>query len=115
MPQKRIKPLLPCARYLFRSLGSVVGISLTSSVVQQALRHQLQEKLGSSDDAATIMRKVRESLEYLKTLDPAIQELIRQCYGNAITAGFGSLIAIATLAAISSGEFPYRTLGAAAN
>ncbi|KAG7010080.1 hypothetical protein G7Y79_00001g003520 [Physcia stellaris] len=101
--------------YLFRSLGSVVGISLTSTVVQQALRHQLQEKLGSSDDAATIMRNVRESLEYLKTLDPAIQELIRQCYGNAITAGFGLLIAIASLAAISSGEFPYRTLEAAAN
>ena len=92
--------------YLFRSLGSVVGISLTATVVQQALRNQLQEKLGNSDEAATIVKNVRESLDYLKTLDPATRELVRQCYGNATTAGFGLLIAIASLAAISSGEFP---------
>ena len=102
--------------YLFRSFGSVVGISLTAITVQQVLRKELQEKLGSSDEAATIVRSVRESLDYLNTLDPATRELVRQCYGNATTAGFGLLIAIASLAAISSGEFsPCRLLTAVAN
>ncbi|KAL8838817.1 MAG: hypothetical protein Q9176_004890 [Flavoplaca citrina] len=96
--------------YLFRSLGSVVGISLTATVVQQALRNQLQEKLGNSDEAATVVRNVRESLDYLKTLDPATRELVRQCYGNATTAGFGLLIAIASLAAISSEDDHYATV-----
>ena len=91
--------------YLFRSLGSVVGISLTATVVQQSLRNQLQEKLGSSHDATTIVKRVRESLEYLKTLDPATREIVRQCYGKATTAGFGLMIAIVAFSSISSCKY----------
>ena len=91
--------------YLFRSLGSVVGISLTATVVQQSLRGQLQEKLGSSDDAATIVERVRESLEYLKFLDPATREIVRRCYGHATSAGFTLMIVIASFAAISSCKY----------
>ena len=88
--------------YLFRSLGSVVGISLTATVVQQSLRGQLQDKLGNSDDAATIVERVRESLDYLETLDPATREIVRQCYGHATSAGFALMIFIAAFSAISS-------------
>ncbi|KAL9583725.1 MAG: hypothetical protein Q9203_004961, partial [Teloschistes exilis] len=88
--------------YLFRSLGSVVGVSLTAAVVQQSLRKQLQKRLSSSDEAATIVSKVRESLDYLNMLDPATREIVRQCYGHATTAGFGLMMTLAFFAAISS-------------
>lgn len=90
--------------YLFRSLGSVVGVSLTATVVQQSLRNQLQEKLNSGKDAATIVKRVRESLDYLKMLDPETREIVRQCYGHATTAGFGSMVGIVAFAAASSCE-----------
>lgn len=91
--------------YLFRSLGSVVGVSLSATVVQQSLRTQLQEKLRSGKDAAKIVKGVRESLDYLKNLDPDTREIVRQCYGHATTAGFGLMIGIAAFAALSSCEF----------
>ncbi|MCJ1373392.1 hypothetical protein MMC20_004620 [Loxospora ochrophaea] len=78
--------------YLFRSLGSVVGLSLSATVVQQSLRVQLRNRLGSGKDADRIVQGVRESLEYIKTLNPEIAEIVRQCYGSATTAGFGFML-----------------------
>ena len=101
--------------YLFRSLGAVVGVSLTASVVQQILRAQLQVKLGSSHDAAIIEEKVRESLDYLKTLDPATREIVRQCYGHATSSGFALMIVIASFTAISSCKSTCCLVGVAAD
>ncbi|KAL8726864.1 MAG: hypothetical protein Q9166_006416 [cf. Caloplaca sp. 2 TL-2023] len=101
--------------YLFRSLGSLVGISLTATVVQQSLRNQLREQLGSSDEVATIVKKVRESLDYLKVLNPATCEIVRQCCGHATIAVFGLMMAIASFAAISSCKYPITLSGLAAH
>ena len=97
--------------YLFRSLGSVVGVSLSATVVQQSLRSQLQDKLRSGKDAANIVKGVRESLDYLKTLDPDTREIVRQCYGYATTAGFGLMLGIVAFAALSSCEFDLLFVG----
>lgn len=88
--------------YLFRSLGSVVGLSVSATVVQQSLRMQLQERLKSSADAEDIVKRVRESLDYLKLLDPTTREIVRQCYGTATRAGFGLMLGIVSFAALSS-------------
>lgn len=91
--------------YLFRSLGSVLGLSLSATVVQQSLRNQLQEKLRSGKDAAKIVKGVRESLDYLKTLDPVTRGIVRQCYGHATTAGFGLMLCTLAFGTLSSCEF----------
>jgi len=88
--------------YLFRSLGSVVGMSVAASVVQQSLRIQLRDKLKSGKDADEIVRKVRESLDAIKTLDPKIAEIVRQCYGTATGAGFILMTGIVACALISA-------------
>ena len=90
--------------YLFRSLGSVVVLSLSASIVQQSLRDQLQEQLNSGKDAQEIVRKVRQSLDYVKTLEPAVQEAIRQCYAVATRNGYVFTLGIAFCAMISSCE-----------
>ena len=90
--------------YLFRSLGSVVGLSLSATVVQQSLRMQLTERLNNGEDAKDIVERVRESLDYLKTLEPATQEIVRQCYAAATRAGFGLMLGIVFFAALSSCE-----------
>ena len=88
--------------YLFRSLGSVVGLALSATVVQQSLKTQLRERLKSGKDAVFIEKHVRESLEFIKTLEPQIQVIVRECYGTAVRNGFVLMCVIVFLAAISS-------------
>lgn len=88
--------------YLFRSLGSVVVLSLSASVVQQSLRTQLREQLSSGDDAEEIVRSVRESLDYIKTLKPTVQEAVRQCYASSTRNGFVFMFGIACCGMVSS-------------
>ncbi|KAF8811629.1 MFS general substrate transporter [Phlegmacium glaucopus] len=62
--------------YLFRSLGSVIGLSVGSTLVQGTLRSTLHRKL-SGADVEEIIRKVRESLTYIEKLDPPTQAAVR--------------------------------------
>ncbi|KAL8687885.1 MAG: hypothetical protein Q9218_006065, partial [Villophora microphyllina] len=61
--------------YLFRSLGSIVGLSLSATVVQQSLRNELQDRLNNGEDAEEIVQRVRQSLDYINTLPPDIKHL----------------------------------------
>lgn len=88
--------------YLFRSLGSVVGLSISATVVQQSLRTQLRDRLRSGKDADQIVKRVRESLEFVKSLDPEIQVIVRNCYGIAIRNGFALMLVVVSFAMISS-------------
>ena len=78
--------------YLFRSLGSVVGISISAAVIQQALRHQLQRTLRNetaNNNLEDIIRHVRESLESIDLLEPKVQGIVRLCYEQATRWSFG--------------------------
>ena len=88
--------------YLFRSLGSVVGLSISATVVQQSLRDQLRDKLSSGRDADEVVRKVRESLDIIKTLEPSVAEIVIKCYGVATRYGFILMTGIVTCALMSS-------------
>jgi predicted MFS family arabinose efflux permease len=88
--------------YLFRSLGSVIGISLSSTVVQQSLRNHLIRDLGSGEEAEKIVQRVRRSLDYIRTLEPEMREAVRRCYGRAARDGFALMIGITFFAMVSS-------------
>ena len=90
-----------CA-YLYRSLGSVIGMSLEATVVQQSLRNQLSDRLGSGTEADEIVREVRQSLDYIKELNPRIAEIVRQCYGAATGASLILITCFMACALISS-------------
>lgn len=75
--------------YLFRSLGSAIGVSVASAILQQVLRAQLASRLGSGDEAWEIERHVRESLDYIKELEPATADVVRRCYQVATIHVFG--------------------------
>ncbi|PLB45472.1 MFS multidrug transporter [Aspergillus steynii IBT 23096] len=88
--------------YLFRSLGSVIGLSLSSTVVQQILRNRLRYALRDSKDIDRIVDGVRQSLDFIKTLDPAVGKIVRSCYGWATNKGFAFLIGTVFFAFVSS-------------
>lgn len=88
--------------YLFRSLGSVIGLSLSSTVVQQILRNRLRYALRDSKDIDRIVDGVRQSLDFIKTLDPAVGKIVRSCYGWATNKGFAFLVGTVFFALVSS-------------
>ena len=91
--------------YLFRSLGSVVGISIISSLVQAQLRSRLQASLGSSKEAEEIVRNVRESLDFIRRLEPDVAATVREAYAKSIRDGFGVVLGLVVCAAVASCEF----------
>ena len=88
--------------YLFRSLGSIIGLALSATVVQQSLRNQLHNRLNSGEDADEIVMRVRESLDYIKTLPPEVREIVRDCYGHATTDGFALMLGVVCFAMLSA-------------
>jgi hypothetical protein len=83
-------------------LGSVVGLSFCSTIVQQYLRTTLRTALHDNKDVDKIVEGVRQSLDYLKTLDPQIRALVRDCYGRSTGVGFASLVILMFLTLLSS-------------
>ncbi|KAJ5377008.1 hypothetical protein N7509_013894 [Penicillium cosmopolitanum] len=88
--------------YLFRSLGSVIGLSLSSTIVQQLLRERLALKLKDSKDIDSIVNGVRESLDYIKKLDPDVAQIVRSCYGWSTNKGFGFMVIVVFFALFSA-------------
>lgn len=88
--------------YLFRSLGSVIGLSLSSTVVQQLLRERLRLRLKDSKDIDYIVNGVRESLDFIKKLDPDVAQIVRSCYGWSTNKGFGFMVVVVFFALFSA-------------
>ena len=92
--------------YLFRSLGSVFGVSMSATAANQALRKNLANelpKLGLPEKKAIeIADRVRESLSYLRHLEPDVKAVVADCYAKSTTAAFVLQIGLVAGAAISA-------------
>ena len=88
--------------YLFRSLGSALGLSIFSAISQQVLRSRLQKEFAGSEDAEEIVKRIRRSLDFVETLEPRVQILVRDAYGEAIRTVFAVIVGVLAMAAVSS-------------
>ncbi|KAI0354395.1 MFS general substrate transporter [Trametes cingulata] len=87
--------------YLFRSLGSVIGLSVGTTLTQDFLRQSLRRRL-SGGNVDEIVRRVRESLEYLEQLEPAVREKVIHSYQDGLQAAFWFTVALSVLTVIVS-------------
>ncbi|KAL8717365.1 MAG: hypothetical protein Q9225_005384 [Loekoesia sp. 1 TL-2023] len=97
--------------YLFRTLGSVVGLALSATVVQQSLRNQLQDQLNSGKDAEKLAQRVRQSLDYIKTLPPDARRIVQECYSDATRDGFSLMLGIVFFSMLSAWFIREKRLG----
>ncbi|KAI0446124.1 major facilitator superfamily domain-containing protein [Xylaria telfairii] len=88
--------------YLFRSLGTTIGVGISTATLQQMLRVNLEQELGGADRAREIEEKVRQSLDYIKTLDPDVMKVVQKCYAIATQWAFVPIAGFAVLAILSS-------------
>ncbi|KAI0776418.1 major facilitator superfamily domain-containing protein [Irpex lacteus] len=62
--------------YLFRSLGTVVWLSVGTTLMQDTLRENVDE----------IIKRVRQSLDYIKELEPSVRVKVIASYEDALHA-----------------------------
>ncbi|KAI8635055.1 major facilitator superfamily domain-containing protein [Xylariaceae sp. FL1651] len=97
--------------YLFRSLGTTLGISISTATLQQMLRVNLVQELGGADQAKEIEEQVRLSLDYIRKLDPDVASIVRRCYAVATQWAFVPVAGFAVLAIVSSTFIKEKKLG----
>ncbi|KAF3909765.1 hypothetical protein AA313_de0210274 [Arthrobotrys entomopaga] len=91
--------------YLFRSLGSVVGVSVSSTLLQGDLRATLKRTLKGvvgKGEIEDIVRKATGSLEFLKELRPEVREIVVKAYEGAVRYPFLMALTLGALATLSS-------------
>lgn len=86
--------------YLFRSLGSVFGVSMGATAFNQTLRRSLTSALHGDKDAAEIAERVRAGLSYFRSLDPALKAVVRNCYVQATRSALCVSIALVAGSAV---------------
>ncbi|GBE88178.1 Vacuolar membrane amino acid uptake transporter fnx2 [Sparassis crispa] len=82
--------------YLFRSLGSVVFLSLGTTLSQEVLRARLRAGL-SGADVDEIIEHVRASLAYVGELPPAVRAVVREAYAAGVQAALWFAVGLAGL------------------
>ncbi|KAH9850934.1 MFS general substrate transporter [Lenzites betulinus] len=96
--------------YLFRSLGSVIGLSVGTTLTQDFLRKSLRARL-TGGDVDEIVRKVRESLEYLEQLAPAVRAQVVLAYQDGLQAAFWFTFALAAATVLVAFYIREKPLG----
>ncbi|KAK0451362.1 major facilitator superfamily domain-containing protein [Desarmillaria tabescens] len=89
--------------YLFRSLGSVVGLSVRSTLVQGTLHTVLKRELAGEDvDVDELVRQVRHSLDSITTLPRSLRVIMRHAYGEAVHIVFWFTVALAGVTVVAA-------------
>ena len=96
--------IVTAVSYLYRSLGTIVGLAFISSALQQILKSSLSNALEDSTDVEEIVRCVRNSLDCVAELEPGMQGIVRLAYSNTLIWAFAMMTGFMVIAFGSSCE-----------
>ncbi|KAG5300099.1 multidrug resistance protein fnx1 [Histoplasma capsulatum G186AR] len=85
------------ASYAFRSTGGSIGITSASAVFQNLLRTGLWSRFGDREDAAKIIKKVRNSLDAINKVPADWRPGVLDAYMEALRGVFGAMLGLAVL------------------
>lgn len=84
---------------------------MCATAFNQTLRKSLQAALRGDKDAEQIAERVRESLSYFRSLEPELQDIVRDCYGQSTRAALGISIAMVAGSAFFAWYIKEKKLG----
>ena len=73
---------------------------MCATAFNQVLRSSLRTALRGDKDAEEIAERVRAGLEYYRGLEPHLQEVVRECYGQATRAALGVSVVLVAGSAV---------------
>jgi len=92
--------------YLYRQLGATIGLAIISLVFRRVLAASLVQRLvGAPElglDIDEVLKRVGESLEYLKEIPTEARVIVEAAYGDACRAVFLVCAALGVCAIVSS-------------
>ncbi|KAJ4298066.1 hypothetical protein N0V90_005965 [Kalmusia sp. IMI 367209] len=92
------------------SAGSTLGVSICSTIFQNVLQQTLYSRLGNSEEAEEIIKRVKESFGAVPTVDPAVRPLVQDSFMAGVQAVFALTLVISVLASASSFFIKQNTL-----
>lgn len=82
-----------------------------ATAFNQTLRTSLSSALSGDKDAEKIAEGVRTGLAYYKSLEPHLQEVVRECYGKATRSALCVSLVLATGSAVCAWGIREKRLG----
>lgn len=84
---------------------------MCATAFNQVLRSSLKAALSGSKDADEIAERVRAGLKYYRGLEPALQAVVRDCYGQATRAALGVGVVLVAGSAVCAWGIREKRLG----
>lgn len=84
---------------------------MCATAFNQTLRSSLETALRGDEDAAEIAERVRAGLAYYRSLEPHVQEIVRECYGQATRAALYVSVVLVAGSAICAWGIREKRLG----
>ncbi|KAJ7684305.1 MFS general substrate transporter [Mycena polygramma] len=94
-------PLATGLSYLFRTMGQVLGVSLSAALTQSLLARNLRARI-TGDGADKIIAKILASTAYIHTLSPDLQAKASASWAAALRIVFYCQIVVATALFLSA-------------
>ena len=99
---RQYQAVVTSASFAFRSIGSILGISITSTIFEHQLRKELGSRLGHNLEADHLVSRLRNRFDEIQYLSPVLRQDIVDCYAAALKAVFATTLAITICGTISS-------------
>jgi len=87
--------------YLFRTVGQVLGVSLSGTIIQGVLVRELRGRI-TGPNSEELINKIRHSTDVIRTLDPKTQHDAVESYKAALFMAFISQVVFGALCLLSS-------------
>ena len=100
--EHQYQAVITSASYVFRSTGSVIGITIASAVFQNVLDLRLEAELGHRPGAADVIAKLRNSFEEIYRVPRGWEDIITGVYMDALRAVFLTTLCIGLLGLLVS-------------
>ena len=84
---------------------------MCATAFNQTLRSSLKAALRGDRDAEKIAERVRAGLAYYRSLEPHLQEIVRDCYGQATRAALYVSVILVAGSAICAWGIKEKRLG----
>lgn len=93
--------VITSASYAFRSMGSTLGIAISSAVFQNSLRRTLMDAFANVPHQAHIVKELRNDYHQIaKLASPVLRHEAIECYMGAFRVTFQTAVGFALLAAV---------------
>ena len=94
--------VITSAYYAFRSTGSTIGITVASAVFENVLKAWRRVKFGDEENASKIIPRIRDDLDYIKSVPASWRAGVLDAYMTALRSVFLSALGMVVLAAVTA-------------